>query len=73
MPYPSNEPTRMEFGAGDRTSLLTIASQSIQLMNGVSPSTSTPPVKRSDFDAWKSAVLALNPNINNVGPWPDTR
>ena len=72
MPYQSNS-QRWEFSAGDRTTLRTIAVQAISMMNGISPSAGTAPVKRSDFDAWKNLALGLTPTFNYVGPWPDTR
>ena len=72
MPYQPNSP-RWEFTPTDRTTLNTIAQQANQMSRGVSPSTSTKPVLRSDFDAWKNLVLGLTPTFNSTGPFPDTR
>jgi hypothetical protein len=72
VPYQPNSP-RFEFSGTDRTTLQTISLQALAMMNGVSPSAGTKPVKRSDFDAWKNLALGLTPTFNNTGPWPDTR
>lgn len=83
MPYQPNSP-RWEFTATDRTTMQTQANAALTgLMslniepivdqNYIKQIVGRSTVQRGSFDAMCTALLAMTPTFNYVGPFPDTR